>query len=159
MRGDRSVFMEHDPTAHLPLRESEDCYDQEQQDRYRRAIAEAVELEGLLIKVIDQHRRRQQFFHCRVSLIRSRLDFDGTCDQFAGRIKTLDIKRHRLQIVDRTDGANAHVPTFDPRQQKVALGGPRHGVRGRKVMWQGEIMAKANGQPAAFIEALAPRET
>ncbi len=29
-------------------------------------------------------------------------------------------------------------------------------VRGRKVMWQGEIMAKATGQPAAFIEALAP---
>ena len=27
-------------------------------------------------------------------------------------------------------------------------------VRGRKVMWQGEIMAKATGQPATFIETL-----
>ncbi|MCY1562314.1 hypothetical protein D9M68_996860 [compost metagenome] len=55
MRGERSVFIEDDPLAQLPLGESEHCDDDEQQDRQGRAVAEEMELEGLLVEVIDQH--------------------------------------------------------------------------------------------------------
>src|SRR5690242_4839719 len=59
IRGEISAFIEYDPLAHLPLGERQNSHDQEEQDRKRRTVAEEVKLEGLLVEVIDEHRRRE----------------------------------------------------------------------------------------------------
>src|SRR5690349_2323280 len=55
MRAEISPFMEDEPLAQLPLGQRQQRDDREQQDRQRRAVAEAMELEGLLVQVVHQH--------------------------------------------------------------------------------------------------------
>src|SRR5438445_9013308 len=52
MRAGISLFIEDELLAHLPLGERQQRDDGEQHDRQRRAIAEAMELEGLLVQVV-----------------------------------------------------------------------------------------------------------